>query len=424
MTVSDFNLRTALRERWGAALLAASIPLTLPWEALSALAVVVAAACAGVLLWRERSHWPKSDLRELLLISLCLLAPSALSAVDAVQPQTSWVWVAAAIRFPLLAAAIILIARRPKDATVMALAIALPIGLWLVDALVQAASGWSLGGHADADRLSGIFGSDDLKLGPVMAVFSPLLLVTVLQSRWRLLLAFVALAAVILLAGARAGWIGLAVAVAALAAYRWGQRPGRLLANSLIGLLLMLALALVGYHESERFAERVDRTAAALQGDAVSVDHALAGRLPIFATAWRISLAHPINGIGVRGFRHAYPDYAAADDPWVNPQTHTGAAHPHHLWLEVSAEQGLVGIIGLIGAHLLLIRRWLRASPTARKQALGPAVALLVLMFPFNTHPALYSSFWSAVWWWLIGLFLAFSSSAQGRHELSPASSG
>lgn len=145
MTVSDFNLRTALRERWGAALLAASIPLTLPWEALSALAVVVAAACAGVLLWRERSHWPKSDLRELLLISLCLLAPGALSAVDAVQPQTSWVWVAAAIRFPLLAAAIILIARRPKDATVMALAIALPIGLWLVDALVQAASGWSLG---------------------------------------------------------------------------------------------------------------------------------------------------------------------------------------------------------------------------------------------------------------------------------------
>ena len=46
-------------------------------------------------------------------------------------------------------------------------------GLWCVDAWLQAFTGWSLGGHAEAERISGIFGADNLKLGPTLAVLSP-----------------------------------------------------------------------------------------------------------------------------------------------------------------------------------------------------------------------------------------------------------
>src|SRR5690606_8183932 len=51
--------------------------------------------------------------------------------------------------------------------------IAVICGFWLVDALVQAATGWSLGGQATADRLSGVFGAGNLKLGLVLASLAP-----------------------------------------------------------------------------------------------------------------------------------------------------------------------------------------------------------------------------------------------------------
>ena len=42
-------------------------------------------------------------------------------------------------------------------------------GAEAVDALLQAATGWSVAGHLDGDRLSGIFGDENQKLGPVLA---------------------------------------------------------------------------------------------------------------------------------------------------------------------------------------------------------------------------------------------------------------
>ena len=403
----------ALREHRGAAMLAASVPLTMPWEALNALTILIGAIVGGVLLWRRRAQLPESDLRALAGIALCLLLPCLISAVDAHRAGTSWLWVATSIRYPLFAAALIMLGQRPGAVPVMLTAVAIPISLWLCDGLIQAVTGVSLAGAADADRLSGIFGSDDLKLGPAMAIFTPLLLVPLLHRRGTLMAAFVGLLVVVLLAGARAGWIGMMVGIGALICFRWGNDRRRLLLILTSSAALVLALSVLGYYASERFAERVDRTAQAFQGDSSGLDHALAGRLPIFATAWHASLAHPFNGVGVRGFRYAYPDYASAEDPWINPNTQTGAAHPHYLWLEVSAEQGLVGVLGLLIAHWLLLKRWRHCPPASRRYALAPAVALLVLMFPINTHPALYSSFWSAVWWWLIGLMLACSGTQQ-----------
>lgn len=403
-----------LRQHPGAALLAASVPLTMPWEALNALAILIGAICGGILLSRRRGQWSDPSLRYLAAVSACLLLPCLLSAFDAYRPDSSWLWVATSIRFPLFAAALILLAQRPGAGRAMQTAIAIPVLLWLVDALFQACFGFGLGGVADADRLSGIFGSDDLKLGPAMAVLAPLLLVPLLNRRAALIAALLGLLVVVLLAGARAGWIGILVGIGALACYRWGQRPRRLVLILAASAALMLTLASVGYQVSDRFAERVDRTAQAFRGDSGGLDHALAGRLPIFATAWNMSVSHPINGVGVRSFRYAYSDHAGKDDPWINPQTNTGAAHPHYLWLEVSAEQGLLGVLGLLIAHWLLIARWRQSAPEQRRAAIAPAAALLVLMFPLNTHPALYASFWSAVWWWLIGLFIAYSATATG----------
>src|SRR5690606_36700510 len=86
---------------------------------------------------------------------------------------------------------------------------ALLVLVWVLDAWVQAFTGASLGGPMQSDRLSGIFGADNLKLGGVLAALSPLLLAFA-QQRLGLRGVFIAgllLAGAILLAGARAAWL-------------------------------------------------------------------------------------------------------------------------------------------------------------------------------------------------------------------------
>jgi hypothetical protein len=41
------------------------------------------------------------------------------------------------------------------------------------------------------------------------------------------------------------------------------------------------------------------------------------------------------------------------------------------------------------------------------------ALCLLAAYFPFNTHMAIYSSFWSQIVWWLIALYCAAYGAGQ-----------
>jgi O-antigen ligase len=263
----------------------------------------------------------------------------------------------------------------------------LPIAVWVLDALIQAATGWSLGGPADADRLSGIFGADDLKLGPLLSALSPLLLWPLLGGpRWRLGLAYLATLIVVLLAGARAGWVSYALVSVLLAWRLAGGSKAALIGWGAAALLAACLFAALSYQFSDDFKARVDRTLAAGDGQ---VDVALAGRLPIWRTAARMIAAHPINGVGVRGFRYAYPTYAEPGDPWVDPIKHTGAAHAHQILLELLSEAGVLGLALWLAAALML---WRCSRVTADDPAAhAPWVALGVLVFPLNTHLAFYS---------------------------------
>ena len=291
--------------------------------------------------------------------------------------------------------------------------IAVILAAWLLDGLVQAATGWSLGGPATADRLSGVFGADNLKLGLVLASLAPFLLVAAGErfghAGWALSAAL--LLVVVLLAGTRAAWLTLGLVLAASA---WFRFPGR---RGLVGLALgagvvaALALATIG---SDKLRDRVERTGAALAGDPAGVDHALSGRLPIWSTALRMAAAHPVNGVGVRGFRDAYPTYAAPDDPWLADSDHHAGYHAHQLVLEVLSETGLLGAICWLGGAALAWRAWRFATPEARRRAGAPALALAATVFPLNTHLAFYSTFWGGLTLLLAALY-AGSLLADGR---------
>src|SRR5690606_3540510 len=111
-----------------------------------------------------------------LLLFLAYWLPELLSAFDSVAPRKSWTEVAADLRFlPFLGFAVLALdeARAVRG---FCAGLAWLLAFWLGDALLQAATGWSLGGANAGDRLSGIFGDDNLKLGGVAAALAPFLL--------------------------------------------------------------------------------------------------------------------------------------------------------------------------------------------------------------------------------------------------------
>jgi O-antigen ligase len=274
--------------------------------------------------------------------------------------------------------------------------------LWAVDGAVQALTGWSLGGYASADRLSGVFGADNLKLGLVLASLAPFPLAFAGKrfgmAGWLVVAAL--LGAVVLLAGARASWVTLGLVLVISGSQQFVRK--RAFALLALGGVTVFALSMAF---SDKLQERVERTGAALNGGSEGLDFALSGRLSIWSTAVNMALANPINGVGVRGFRDAYATYAAEDDPWLRDAEHGAGFHAHQIVLEVASETGLVGLLLWLGGAALAWRAWRFASPEARERARAPALALLVTVFPFNTHLAFYSTFWGALTLLLAALY-------------------
>ena len=166
----------------------------------------------------------------------------------------------------------------------------------------------------------------------------------------------------------------------------------------------------VAWYQSPGFAQRMQRSAQILQGQEPSTDWALSGRLAIWATAGRMIEAHPLNGVGVRGFRYAYPDYARPGDQFTGSQAcgpGQGACHPHQWLLEVATGSGISGLILWLAGIAVALRAWWRAEPDARRRAWPVSLALGVCLFPLNTHLAFYSAWWGLVFWWLLALWCA-----------------
>lgn len=80
---------------------------------------------------------------------------------------------------------------------------------WTIDALIQYFVGFDLiGRETYPGRLNGIFGTDQVKLGPVIALLMPVVMIGLIQInslvRWILILAMIA---VIILSGTRSAWL-------------------------------------------------------------------------------------------------------------------------------------------------------------------------------------------------------------------------
>ncbi len=346
--------------------------------------------------------------------------PELISATDAVDPGRALREAAVDLRYlPFLWLVAAAVATRQGQRTTFG-GLAIIIGLWTVDALLQGLTGTSplffgidslkqaISGHgmcsdaeiASVDRLSGVLGPCNLKLGQVIASFSPFVLYAV-GRRFRLggwLVAAAAVGVVVVLAGSRASWItyGLVLVLSGWRLLGWK----RLLGVFAFGVLALAVLD----QTSPQVHDRLARTAHIVSADVEGLDSALSGRTRIWRAALCMVGEHPLNGVGARGFREAFP----ACDPQPGRTTSWGegpALHAHQLLLEVLAETGAFGLLLWLAGAALAWRAWAVADVRAREAARPAMLALLVTVFPFNTHLAFYSTFWGGLTLLLAALY-------------------
>ena len=402
---SDF---ARLRAQWPALIVLAVLAL-LPVGRAAELPLLGGGVAGLVVAWRQRAQLrADAGVRLAAILFACYWLAALLSAPGAIAPEKSWSTVAALLRFAPFALFAVLALRDAAWWPQIECAVAMVVVLWLLDAWVQIFTGNSIAGPMEAERVSGIFGAGNLKLGPVLAVLSPFVLNAARQrfGARGLIVAAVFVLMPVLFAGSRAAWLMYAIV---LAAFFWRQTrsPQRFALWVAAGTLVIVAAVWIADRDSSAFAARVDRTLLVLGGSEHAVDEASAGRVRIWKTALRMAAAHPVAGVGVRGFRFAYPQFAAPADAFVAADGEEGAMHAHQIVLELLSETGTIGLLLWLAGAAAAIAAWRRAAAAARERALAPALALAVMTFPLNTHLAFYSAWWGLLFWWLLALFVA-----------------
>jgi O-antigen ligase len=189
----------------------------------------------------------------------------------------------------------------------------------------------------------------------------------------------------------------------------------------MIPAILVIVIAIT-YAVSPVLQKRVETTLALAEGTEAALNEATSKRIPIFRHALEMYRDHPVNGVGVRAFPEAYVEYAAPDDPHIEFHLKTigeprGARHAHNVVLELMADMGTIGVLGFIAGLGFALRLWRSMTPDQRQEAFPFVLALALILFPVNTHFAIYGKFISSLIWVLIGLWASATDPAPRRHR-------
>jgi len=289
---------------------------------------------------------------------------------------------------------------------------------WGIDGCIQYLAGMNLAGFPyEPGHITGMFYPRNT-IAHILAAFSPIYFETIrMYSKrykwlWLLLLPLIT---VILLSGRRAAWLMLGISLCGYLYYLFRYTVvSEAIKRSLSAIAIVSLMAVVFFILGNKpLQNRIVITAGLFSLDYEAADLATARRFPIWETSITVFRDNWINGVGPRGFRHVYQQYSTADNFWYK----TPPTHPHQLLFEVMVETGLIGIAGLI-LFVWMIYRSFITSPE-----LGVVftwlLSVLIIIFPFSSNLAFYSSYWaSVIWWFLVLSYLALKHSkiAQARH--------
>lgn len=386
-------------------LLLVSIIALLPAGRLSEIPIIIFMVWGSVLLIRQfKKLTALSAFKPFTYIFFVYLSLITFSAFDSYWPEKTTLIALSSLRFYLLGLVVLYHSNTVMIQQVIKWVSFLMI-FWALDAMIQNVVGHNLFGQTSySGRLTGLFGQN-VKLGPVLALMLPLVMVHMCRYKalWRWLVVGL-MVAVILLSGTRSAWLMMAFVLLVFwfhhAKYNKGGRRWMVLFKA--GALTALAV-LILWFSSHDFQQRMTRSLALLQADEQAIDFALADRLPIWKTALNMYVNHPINGVGARAFRKVYIDYSEPGDIWVTQNG--GGLHAHHWVLELLAETGTIGLLLMLWMMVIITRN---VKNKFQNNAVWPfGVALMAALLPVVSLYSLFSSFWSICLWWLLILLFA-----------------
>jgi len=364
---------------------------------------------------RELQSAPEIHFIYILFFSLWL--PMLFSLTDAVDLPHSLKTTLPYLRFLFAGYFIVEEVKQQDLYKRLVLGLGIIISFWCLDALFQFFVGVDIFGYPMRhDSVGGLF-SPKGTLSHVLAILSPVYFEIVRRHHsrqkylWLLLLIFFV---IILLGGKRTAWMMLLSSSGIYGIYLFYLYRSAALKIFLVIIPIVVLVPGLLITQYQPLNTRINNTLGLFSGDYEQIDKATSRRLPIWETGIKIYSAHWINGIGPRGFRHAYADYADADNFFLG-NGYSGQTHPHLTLLEIMVETGLFGLFGYLIFWLYLIRFAFQLIKENKACHLPWLMCIMIATLPYNAGSAFYGSYWSSVTWWIILISACFIFSSQNK---------
>jgi O-antigen ligase len=349
---------------------------------------------------KDKITFSDQRLRRFVIILTLLFVPAILSVLNSYDRNGTLKLIFILPLFVPFAAAVLFLIDKKIESKLFYSFIFFVSIFWMFDGLVQLISGHDLFGvppwPGDGVRIVGPF-AQHLRLSLFLSITIPLVLFRLKGSSWIWTIFYLAFVIfIILLSGVRTD---LLTALIAIGLYVISNKKVKLL------LALMPLLLVVGMLASNNssISDTKLKTFSSFPSTYQQWNTLSSYRLDIWLTAKNMFIENPIVGVGAKSFSDAYDTYATENN-FFNSET---VFHAHHPMISIAAETGIIGLSGFFTA-LFLLYKWGRRSLIRSDLLANPWFQILILMFfPIQSMPLLFTLWWFPVVALVILFYLA-----------------
>ncbi len=367
-------------------------------------AATVIAVCFLIysLYWKD-FNWLKS---QWVIAALCFWLFTVFNSLQAFDVSIALKRSLPYIRFPIFAIAVSYwIIRREQDLKLFVYAFLATLAFSVADGLFEYIVGVDFAGNPRIPgRLSGPFEISTLgtfltKMGiPIMLAFFAFAPIRNKLKYTALSFSFI-MVVTILMAGERMAILLLVFSMFIVALINKHLRKYVLI----LSILLVSVYSCFVYFDTGYMHRTINSTVQQIQMDPSKSNNYLAQ----FDAALEIIRDHPLFGTGANNYRIVctMPKY----DPRPNGQRSRCLIHPHHVYLELLANNGLIG--GLLFSLIIFYwcKLWWRYKLVFSKDFLlfGSSLGVLLFLFPFSVGMSIFSNFNGILFWLMVAFMLS-----------------
>ena len=341
-----------------------------------------------------------TDLRwqRMLVILALFWLPTAISLFGSYAPDKTLDLLVLLPLFLLFSASVLYIFDHYLSQNTLQIIITAICVFWLADATIQFFFDKDIFGveRYEGNRIVGPF-AEHLRLGLFISILLPVVLAYLERHGWGWQVLYLLVATtIVLLTGVRTD---LLTVILAVGLYIISNRKYRLL----LAVLPVIVFAGILAGSNSDISESKLKSFSNVPSNYEQWNKLSSYRLDIWSTGWNMLKLNPVTGVGGRSFSSAYNDYSSEGNIFHDEAS--SAYHAHHPVISIAAETGGLGLLGLC-AIIILLWRWGRHSTNVRGLSNPWAQILLLMIFPIQSMPILFTLWWFPVVTFILACYL------------------